>query len=116
MSTQDHESQRATDYLNGLLHEAVESGADTVELERVPEGLEICFLAAESGIGTVLKDRALEEELFDLIIRRGKLGNRGRGKMDWNVLGEDRRITVEQYDSFGEACFRLKLDKPQPRK
>lgn len=66
-------------------------------------------------MGTVLKDRALETALVELIVRRAGLENRGRGKLDWNVLGENRRITVEEYDSFGETCFRLKLGKTAPR-
>jgi hypothetical protein len=115
MSNNEREADRATQYLNDLLCAAVEAGADTVELERVPEGLEICLLASGSGGGTVLKDRALEAALVQLIVRRAKLGNRGAGTIAWNVLGENHRITVEEYDSFGEACFRLRLGKPSAR-
>lgn len=105
----------ATDYLNRILSQAVESGADTVELERVPEGLEICFLAAGTGIGTVLKGRELESELIELVVRRAGLEIRATGRMDWNIRGENCPITVEEYDSFGESCFRLKLGKPRSR-
>jgi hypothetical protein len=114
MGDEQSETERATEYLNKLLREAVEAGADTVELERVPEGLEVCVLVAGSGIGTVLKSRALEEALIQLVVRRARLENRASGKLDWNVLGANRRITVEEYDSFGESCFRLRLDRAKP--
>jgi hypothetical protein len=116
MSAKGNATERATEYLNGLLREAVEAGADAVELERVPEGLEICLLWGGSGAGTVLKDPALETALFGLIARRAGLRERVKGKMDWKVLGENRSITVEEYDSFGECCFRLKLDQAQRKK
>jgi hypothetical protein len=102
-------TNQATDYLDRLLHEAVEAGADTVELERVPEGLEICFLAGGSGLGKVLKDRTLEARLIELIVRRAGLKNQVKSKMNWNISGKTCSITVEEYDSFGESCFRLKL-------
>lgn len=102
----------ATEYLNRLLSQAVEAGADTVELERVPEGLEISFLAAGAGMGTVLKDHMLEAELIELIVHRAGLDRRIKGKMSWNLRGENCAIAVEEYDSFGESCFRLKLGRP----
>jgi hypothetical protein len=109
MNSNTDEQKRAVEYLIGLLHEAAEAGADTVELERVPGGLEISILARGSGLGTVLKDRALESELMELIVQRAGLEKRVKGKMNWSVFGENCRITVEEYDSFGEPCFRLKL-------
>lgn len=114
MSKNQHETERAVEYLNRLLDDAVEAGADTVELERVPERLEICFLAGGAGIGTVLKDRALQAQLIELLVRRAGLKN--RSKMKWNIHGQDCTITVEEYDSFGESCFRLKLAKPRLRR
>ena len=58
MSAKERETEGATEYVNDLLHEALQAGADTVELEGVPEGLEICSLVAASWIGMVLEDRA----------------------------------------------------------
>ncbi len=118
MSTNKRETKgtkRATEYLDRVLCDAVESGADTVELERVPEGLEICFLAGGSGMGIVLEDRKLEAELIGLIVRRAGIRDRPTGKMNWKIEGENRTIAVEEYDSFGESCFRLKLDRPRRR-
>ncbi|MBI4662449.1 MAG: hypothetical protein HY735_26835 [Verrucomicrobia bacterium] len=118
MSSKEREAKRAVEYLNRLLHEAVEAGADTVELERVPGGLEICFLAGGTGLGTVLQDRTLEAELVELIVHRAGLewvGKASHGAMNWGIGGKDFRIAVEEYDSFDESCFRLKLGKDRRR-
>lgn len=115
MSSEDPEMERAIAYLDEVLREAVEAGADTVELEPVAEGLEIGVLASGSGIGTVLKDLDLAMALIDLIIVRAGLEQWTKGKMTWNVLGEDRRIAVEEYHSFGGSCYRLKLGPPRQR-
>ncbi len=111
MSDKRHDDERAAAYLNELLDQAARAGADTIELERVPEGLEICFLRAGSGSGTILKDSELEDRLFELIVRRAGLENRAEGTMDWNIGGRDYAIRVEEYESFDETCFRLKLGK-----
>jgi hypothetical protein len=109
-----NETERAVEYLNRILHEAVDAGADTVELERVPEGVEICFLAGGSGSGTVLKDSELESELIELLVVGAGLEDRPKGKLKWNIHGQDRAIAVEEYDSFGESCFRLEFGRPNP--
>jgi len=114
MSNHKSETNRAIEYLDGLLREAVEAGADTIELERVPEGLEICFLTRGAGGGTVLEDRELEAELFALIVHRAGLEDRARGKMAWSMPGGSLTIAVEEYDSFGEYCLRLRLAKLRP--
>lgn len=112
MSKNPNKRERAIEYLSQILHEAVDTGADTVTLERVPDGLEICFLRAGSGVGTVLEDRALESALIELLVRRAGLEKRTRGELKWNIHGQERGIRVEEYDSFGESCFRLKLGGP----
>ncbi len=109
---EQQDDERAAAYLNDILDQAAEAGVDTIELERAPEGLEICFVRAGSGSGTVLKDRELESEIVQLIVRRAGLENQASGTMNWNLRGRDCAIGVEEYDSFGESSFRLKLGKP----
>ena len=82
------ETERAAHYLNGLFCQAVDADADTLPLERVPEGLEICFFTGGTGVGNVLNDRKLEAELIALVVRRAGLGKRAKGKMNWNLRGE----------------------------
>jgi hypothetical protein len=111
-----NETERAVEYLNRILHQAVDAGAATVELERVPEGLEISFIAGGSGSGTLLKDSELESELIELLVVRAGLEDQPKGKLKWNIHGQERAISVEEYDCFGESCFRLKLGRPLERK
>jgi hypothetical protein len=99
----------AVGYLNRLLNHAFDAGADAIEFERVPEGLEVSLLKAGSGIGTVIEDPELESGLIELIVARAALKKRPRGKLTWTVHGKDRVIAVEEYDSFGESSFRMKL-------
>jgi hypothetical protein len=113
MSKSQEKTQRAVEYLNDILHKAVDTESDTVLLERVPEGLEISFLRGGSGVGIVLEDRALESELIGLLVRRAGLERRVHGRLKWEIHGQERVIRVEEYDSFGESCFRLKLGRPR---
>jgi hypothetical protein len=109
MPSKQKKSKEAAEYLSGILREAVQTGSDKVELERVPDGLEICFTKAGSGIALMLSDPDLEEALFDLIVQRSGVKKRATGKMEWKVLGKTRSIQVKEYNSFGETCFRLKF-------
>jgi hypothetical protein len=113
MNNQATRSNPVSDYLNSILSEAVAAGADRIELERVPEGLEICIFAGAIGVGKILRNRILEAELLELVVQRAGLEDRVKGKMLWTILGQDRAIAVEEYNSFGESCFRLKLAKPK---
>jgi hypothetical protein len=113
MNNEAGQTNRASDYLNKILGEAVKARAHTIELERGPDGLEICVCAGASGVGKILRDSELEGELIELVVQRAGLEERAKGKMDWTILGQDHVIAVEEYDSFGESCFRLKLGKPK---
>lgn len=103
--------REAVECLDRLFDQAFGAGADAIEFERVPEGLEVSVVKAGSGIGTVLEDPELESELIELIVARAGLQERSRGKLTWTVRGKERVIEVEEYDSFGESCFRMKLGK-----
>ena len=97
--------------LQAYLDEAVEAGADTIILEYVPEGLEVCFMLGDTGAGRILEDSKLAGALMELIGDRAGLGTRTKGRMTWLVHGQPVEIAVEEYDSFGECAFRLKLKK-----
>ena len=100
--------------LQAYLDEAVEAGADTIILEYVPEGLEVCFMLGDTGAGRILEDSKLAGALMELIGDRAGLGTRTKGRMTRLVHGQPVGITVEQYDSFGECALRLKLQKRTP--
>ena len=50
-------------------------------------------------------------EVIRLIARRARLRRTAERAFTWRVQGQTRLITVEEYDSFGDACFRLKLGR-----
>lgn len=113
MSSRKAAVKRASDLLEELLQAAVESGVARIDVERVPEGLEIVFVAGSSGLGRIIQDRELESKLIQLIISRSGLEDNAQGKMEWRFAGKVYVIKVEQYESFGEWCCRLKIQKPK---
>jgi hypothetical protein len=103
----------ANDLLQQMLEEALEVGATSIELEREPDGLEVSYMVGDSGFGHLISDDETESALFDLIFQLADLEERLRGTMEVELLGKPRTIYVQQYESFGETCLRLFLQKPQ---
>jgi hypothetical protein len=116
-SAQTNVEARAEQQLQSYLAEAVEAGAGEIVLAYVPEGLEVMFMLGDTGAGRVLEDSQLAGKLIQLVAHRAELDIKAKGTMAWTVRGQTVRIAVEQYDSFGECAFRLKLKpsggKPQ---
>ena len=104
----------AEQQLEAYLEEAVEAQADAIILEYVPEGLEVCFMLGDTGASRILKDSKLAGALMQLIGDRAGLDTKAQGTMTWLVHGQPVGITVEEYDSFGEYAFRLRLKKKTP--
>jgi hypothetical protein len=96
--------------LGGILEEAIDAGANVVELEYVDSGLEACYMFGNMGIGTLIKPE-LEGEVISIIVKKAKLGKRLSGKMQMELNGEKHSIIVEEYESFGETAFKLILEK-----
>jgi len=97
--------------LQTILSEAIQEGADSVELEYVAEGLEVTTVYGDSGIGWVLADRVLAAEVISLLVERAKLQNRAHGVMEWSYGGKPYLIKVEEHEHFGESAFRLILGR-----
>lgn len=96
-----------------ILGGAIDIGADSIELEYVDGGLEVCYMLGSRGVGTILADPMLESEIIEIIISKAKLEDKPRGVMDWMHLGKRYHILVEEYESFGEIAFKLMLSKPE---
>ncbi|HKZ77076.1 MAG TPA: hypothetical protein VJ124_02045 [Pyrinomonadaceae bacterium] len=111
-STGDYDKERGLQMLQSLLEEAIDGGADAIELEYVAEGLEVTFMVGSSGIGSVVDDRMLAAAIIGLIVERAKLQNKSRGVIDWAYRGKSYKITVVEYESFGESAFKLLLQRP----
>ena len=85
-------------------------------MECVNEGLEVTYMFGNTGIGSVLDDRGLENKIIELIIERAKLQNKSHGVMDWTYEGRSYKIKVKEYDLFGEIAFRLTLKKSRRKR
>ena len=112
----DNDKARALQLLQSLLEEAIADGTNSIELEYVDEGLEITHVIGNSGVGSVVDDRLLAEELIGLIVERAKLQNKSRGVIDWAYRGKSYKITVVEYENFGESAFKLLLEKPKRKR
>lgn len=95
-----------------LLEEARHQGAERVELEYVPEGLEVMYVRGNIGMGEVISNRTAASEIINELIERAHLEHRSRGKFTWQYGGKSQPIHVTTYDSFGETAYRLVLKKP----
>src|ERR1039457_5259912 len=103
--------------LHSLIEEAIKMGADSIEFEYVPEGLEITFFLDDIGTGKVIRDRTSIEAIFDELVSTAKLEKKTRGVFKWGHPNPEYEIHAQEYQSFGESAFRLtfkiikKLDK-----
>ena len=121
MSEKDDLDKQALEYLGGILICAVASEADTVEIEWIPEALQISLREQRLLSVTWQKDPALAEAFLKLIISRAGLKKKNMGRMHWRVEPmeitthshiprQDLAITVERYERSGKSCLRLKLE------
>jgi len=113
MGANSDKKNEARQKLQHIIEEAIDIGADSIELEYVDDGLEVCYMLGSTGFGTLLADRALESEIIELIISEAKLEDTPRGVMDRMHLGKRYHILVEEYDNFGESAFKLILNNPE---
>ena len=111
MSNSVSDETEALQVLGGIFEEALDAGANVLELEYVDNGLEAYYMSGSIGIGILIKPE-LEGEVIRTIVKKAKLGKRPRGRMHMELNGERHTIIVEEYQSFGELAFRLILEKP----
>jgi hypothetical protein len=111
MRTFEEERLTGLQALQRILEDAVERGADAVELEYVSEGLEVNYMFGDMGLGTVLANHELTGEIVGVVVDKARLDTRPRGEMSIDLFGRRHTILVEEYESFGESCFRLVLSE-----
>ena len=51
----------------------------------------------------------MQQAVIEQIVQRAGLARKSKGKMQVKLLGKDYEVSVEEYDSFGESAFNLKL-------
>jgi len=94
-----------------ILENAVEAGADSVTLEYETEGIEVCYMFGNMGLGAVLIDQELESEVVGYIVDNAKLDKKPRGKMLMNLKGKQYTFLVKEYEHFGESAFEIFLKR-----
>ena len=98
-----------------LLEMAIERGADSIELEYVPEGLEVSYMSGNFGFGEVIADRGAIRRIIGELVAQAKLEHKGRGTFKWIREQKEYEVRAEEYESFGESAFRLVLKKSRRR-
>jgi len=86
---------------------AIYEGADSVTIEYDDEGLEVCNWIGTFGIGEILVDRDVEQNLIQYIVDTAKLENKTKGRIFIEIDGIEYIIDVEEYHNFGESAFKL---------
>jgi len=97
--------------LQRIIIEAIENGADSIELEYVLGGLEVTYMYGNTGMGMVIEDEDEIGEIITGIIEDAKLESKSRGILKWRY--KSHKIYAEEYESFGETAFRLKIMVPK---
>ena len=107
-SRSTHTPVRPPAALQNIVEHALAGDADSVSLEPVPEGLEVCWRVGDTGLGTVV---SIEEgnRITRFIVRAAGLERHDRGVLAMEVAGESRKISVESYEHFGEWAYRLRV-------
>ncbi len=104
-------NDKALEELEQIIGKAINARADSIILEYADEGLEVCYMLGNIGLGSILVDPVLERGIIRLIVDRAKLDNKSKGTMVWAHSGKKYHITVKEYDYFGESAFELILNK-----
>jgi len=98
---------KASQKLKQILEEAINTKANSIDLEYADGGIEVGFWYGNICIGEVFIDRTLESEFIELIVDKSKIKDKSRGIMGWAHLGKQYDIIVEEYENFGESAFKL---------
>jgi len=101
--------------LQDIVERALAGGADSVLLEPVPEGLEVCWMAGNTGLGSVVSTEE-GNRITRFIVRAASLERHDRGVLVVEVAGESREVSVESYEHFGEWAYRLWLVPARKRR
>jgi hypothetical protein len=102
------------DVFREILESAVAAGADSLDLEYVPEGLELCMTAGGTGIGRIL-DREVGGAVIDFLVAAAALRVRNRGTLQIQLGGQLYTLRVESHEHFGEWAFRVTLPRGDRR-
>jgi hypothetical protein len=114
-SRSTHTPVRPPAALQDIVERALAGDADSVSLEPVPEGLELCWIVGNTGLGTVVSTEE-GSRITRFIVRATGLEQHNRGVLAMEVAGESREISVESYEHFGEWGYRLRVVPTRKRR
>jgi hypothetical protein len=108
-------ADKALHELVRILEEAVQAKADCLELEWEGGDLVAYQYLGSTGVGAASIPEEIRTAILREIIRRAKLTRNPTGTMPITLLGKEYEVFVKQYESFGEDCFTLRLNKVKAR-
>jgi hypothetical protein len=108
-------SDKAFRELVRVLEEAVEAGADSVELEWEDRDLVVYRFFGNTGLGTVPIPKGLQGAVIRELVKKAGLARKPKGKMRLILLEQEYEVLAKEYDSFGESAFTIKLKKSRKR-
>ena len=93
--------------LGRLIADALQHGADTLEIEYKDGREDVCAIKGGIGFGIA----SIESSSDDASAMREQLYAIGKKGKIISVRGESYHLAVIMYDSFGEAAFRVKIER-----
>jgi len=102
-------SAKAFQELVQILEEAIRAGTTSGGLEYEGRDLIVYHQFGNTGLGAARIPQELQQEVIEEIVKRAGLSRKAKGKMQIGLLGKEYEAVVEEYDSFGESAFNLKL-------
>jgi len=99
------DADRAFNELVRILEEAVQAGADCLELEWEDRDLVAYQYFGGTGIGAAAIPEELREAVLREIVRRAKLSHKLTGTMPLTLLGKQFEVFVKEYDSWRVVLY-----------
>ena len=107
----DDESAMAIRELIRVMEAAASIGVESVGLEWRGSDLLVFHDGGTDGYVATKIAKPLQLEVIAEIVKRAHIGRRHKGSMPLRLLGQEYSVTVEEYDSFGESAYTLRLKK-----
>ena len=111
----DDKSAMAFKELIRVLEAAAWAGVESVGLEWRGSDLLVFHDSGSRGSVATKIAKPLTLEVIAEIVKRAQIGRKRKGNMRLRLLGQEYSVAVEEYDSFGEAAFTLRLSRTRKR-
>ena len=111
----DDKSEMAFKELIRVLEAAALAGMESVGLEWRGDDLLVFHDSGSRGYVATKIAKPLQLEVIAEIVKRAQIGRKHKGNMRLRLLGQEYSVAVEEYDSFGETAFTLRLSRTSKR-